>query len=642
MDGRPSQGFSFVVITDLHLSLADPGFGPNGDATLWFDADGLHERAPSTPGQARELLTEITERFPDAAFVLNVGDATNRGTDEELNAYAAAVADCPLRVVTIPGNHDHAAIDPAQAVDDPASIDFAFERLIGPRFGSFDHQGVHFAWIDWTTWHLGVDDRQQRAWLHDDLGALPAGTPVILLTHDQMLGDFYAELPSVPIATFSGHWHTSRVVEVSGTRHDNCGPAIFGGLDYCPAQYRHCRWTGDNLDVEPIVRGRGTSAAATLYSTGSRDASVTWSAALSGAVHRAEPVVADGLVLATSQDQRTPGGWLEAFDAAAGERVWSVRLASAVKAAPVVAGGAAVAAAVTGETVCVDLATGAERWRVRIDDDPLRLWLHLRPATDGRRVFVGDTGRFGALDLADGSVAWMRDDLGVRENITCHAHPVVVGDLVLASFAAQVPDVWCLRAASGEVEWPADTEAASIYRLPGDGVAVHLPRSPAGALAVAGDDVLVVRLGSRVERVRAKTGEVVWSAPFRGFFNPAGAVLVDDAIIACEGMGTVWCFDVSDGERRWTTPITTSAPISMGPYRSSGGALFAPPTRAGGRLLVPTGDGRIVTIRMDGTELGSYDIGVPIVAALSTYRDTVIAAPVDGVLRALPLDRLLV
>lgn len=632
---RRHRYFSFVQITDLHLSLGERAFGAGeGDATLWFEDGQLRERIVTTPGVLAALFDELSTRHPDAAFVVATGDVTNTGSEEELAAWQAATSRAALPVVSIPGNHDHMGAEPGAAP--------RWEAAVGPRWFSFEHGGVHFAAIDWFTHLLGIDAEVQEAWLAADLATVGAGVPVVLLTHDQMPSAFFAALPRRPIATFSGHWHTSRVVEAEGTRHYNTGTATFGGLDYSPPHYRLVTWDGARLAARTVARGEDHCAGATFRSepASARHGVLRWTSPLHGGAHLGAPVVDGALVLVPSRSEDEPAGALEAFEIATGERRWSLPFESSLKAAPVVAGDVVVAVDVRGEVACASVEDGRERWRVGLDD-PLALWVYLRPASDGRSVFVGDVARFSALRLTDGAVAWSRADLGQRENLTSLAHPVVVDGTLLVGFAGQVPDLWGLDPETGATRWPTGVEPRSIYRCPAGELALLLPRVIVGGITPDPDvpDVYVVRLGARVERLRAETGERVWSAQFLGWFNPAPPVVVGDTVIAVASTGEVHCFDRADGKLRWRRTVSTSAPVAMGAYRDTGAVLLAPVTAVREHLLVPCGDGRVVALDAGtGEPTGVADLGAPVTAALAVAGDLVIAACADGLLRALPLD----
>lgn len=635
-----SVPFTFVQITDLHLALGSRAFGKDsGDAVLWFEDGEMRERVVTTPEVLMNLFQEMAERYPDAAFVISTGDQTNSGTEEEFASYVECVSGAGMLVRSIPGNHDHNQLDPESL---PAIT--PYERHHGPRWFSFDHAGVHFAAIDWTTHHFAIDREVQEQWLLDDLAMLEPETPVILLTHDQMFSDFYERLPAPPVASFSGHWHTTRVVDALGTRHYNSGSTVFGGLDYSPAHYRVATWDGSELKVTTIARGPKELAGSTFRParTGRDAKKFQWVAELSGAIQRASPIVHDGIVIAASALEDKPGGFLEAFDPQTGRRVWSNQLSSAVKASPTVSGDSIVAAAVNGETLCAGVIDGTVRWRTEIDE-PLRPWIYLRPLIWEDKVFVGDVGRFACLDLGDGELVWAREDLGRRDNLTSHSHPVIAAGSLVLSFAAQVPDIWSLDPATGDTRWPKDAEPESIYRLDQLGIMQHLPRTPVSGFCADPDseDFYVIRLGSKIDRISAATGDVVWSSPLMGWFNPATPVVFGKHLLASVGTGSVWCFNRGDGSIEWKADFPHDAPIAMGPYRDGGGLLLASPVPVRDRILVALGDGRLVTLSSEGKIENQFHVGVPITASPAIPGELVVVAAVDGMLRAIALNRIL-
>ena len=613
-----SVPFSFAHVTDLHLSLDEWVFG---------------DPVAATPEATAAVFDEVVARAP-LAFIAVTGDQTNNGTDGEFAAYREIVARVRLRTVAIPGNHDHNSVDTAAARAKgerfgPGVAVTPYDEHLGPRWFSFDHAGVHFVAIDWTTHHLGLERDVQEAWVGADLAEVADGAPVIFLTHDLMSSDFLRRDRVNVVGSFSGHWHTSRVVEDNGALHVNTAPATFGGLDYAAAQWRVATWDGQRLSVETIRRNDPLFTRAAI-------ATAEWTASAGASSLRAGPLLAGDLVVVATGDEDHSAGSLAAYDARTGKPRWSVPMRSAVKSSPIVAGDRVVATAVTGETVCVALSSGEELWRREIDDR-LRLWTYLRPCTDGERIFVGDTARFCALDLADGSVVWSRDDLGVRGNITCHASPVVADGVLVVSFAAQVPDMWGLDPRTGATIWPPDAHADNAYDL-GEQTQSSLARSPVSAFAADpdGSDVYVIRLANTLDRVRAADGSVVWSSRVAGFFSPAAPVATGDDVVISEGTGAVRCVSRADGSTRWTTTVAASSPVWMGPYRNSGGALLGDALVTDLGVIVLSSDGRVVTLsRDDGSVMCERAIGRGFASAPALGPDNLMySLDIDGTLRA--------
>ncbi|WP_462188028.1 metallophosphoesterase, partial [Frankia sp. CcWB2] len=238
--------YRFVHVSDLHLR--DPAL----DHTLFS--------RPAELGSAQalsEFLARVTERAGEVSSVIVTGDLTDFGSDEEFELLRGAVSTSPLPVHLLPGNHDHIANNPGlfdmritrtgylMHSADPAG----YERNLGPRWYSFDLPGLHVVALDWLTHELGLDHEAQDAWLRADLASIPPQTPWILLSHDQPWRSVLDGLPRPPAATFSGHRHVSRVVEVDGTLHVSTPTALFGSLDYTPPSFRVVTWDGQKITL---------------------------------------------------------------------------------------------------------------------------------------------------------------------------------------------------------------------------------------------------------------------------------------------------------------------------------------------------------------------------------------------------------
>lgn len=146
-------GTSFAVITDTHQNVDIP------------------ERAE----QLRRVLGELEKRDP--AFVLNTGDITDIGTDDEYAVYRSCIpASLKDRMKDVPGNHE------SQWVTDAMET---YRSVIGPTHYSFDAAGLHLVALDpfvqheFDYWHYG----NLLDWLERDLQRVPKSTPIVLFQH---------------------------------------------------------------------------------------------------------------------------------------------------------------------------------------------------------------------------------------------------------------------------------------------------------------------------------------------------------------------------------------------------------------------------------------------------------------------------
>ena len=628
MAGRP---FSFVVLGDLHVSRPLPDDAPE-------IARRFLELTP--PEELRRFLEELPERVPDAELVITLGDLTNRGLPEEFERLLDAMHASPVPVVLLPGNHDHmnGAHDSITSrngevinTGDPAG----FVDRVGPRWFSFDHEGLHFAAIDWHTWELGLDDGEQEAWLAADVAALDDTTPWVLLSHDQMPARFFDPLTRQPVAAFSGHWHTTRVMRVNGTLHCNTPTPFFGGLDYTPPAFRVVTWDGRSCSLLTLTRVPGAQEHATFRMGGAsvsgRD-SVRWDVSLDGAVHRAAPVVDGERVLVASKCEDDARGALEVFRTDDGGLVARVGLTAAIKARPLVAGDVVVVVGVAGDVVALDRETLDERWRFDVPE-PLTQWVYLAPISDGTNVLTGDQSCLRAVDLRTGSLRWERRDLGPRVNFAVAGTPALVGDTLVVGFFPLA--VQGLDAATGESRWN--------HSKPGRDPIAGGMLAPAalGSIVAGADGEVYIHAIPGVERLDGRTGEVAWVAATPGVFNPAAPVVTPSGVVVACADGDVILLDPASGAVRWSVSVGGTAPFAFAPYTAVPHPLLAEPTVVGDVVVLPGLDGVVRTLDLtDGALRREVDLGSPIAAPVAVTDELVIAATVGGHLVAVEREAL--
>jgi outer membrane protein assembly factor BamB len=170
-----------------------------------------------------------------------------------------------------------------------------------------------------------------------------------------------------------------------------------------------------------------------------------------------------------------------------------------------------------------------------------------------------------------------------------------------------------------------------VTRWSGDGAPY---RSPASDLVADpdGTDVHLTRLGGRVERISAVTGERRWSTTVGAAFAPGRPLLVDGAVVVTTALGVVHRFDAATGAEVWRSDLGPRDLLAMGPYRRVGPAVPAGPVLAGEVLVQVAGDGRVH--RLDPTT-GAAEVvaalGVPITApAVAVGAGAVVVATAEG------------
>lgn len=634
-----SLPYEWVHLTDTHMSLPrDPSDEGEG---FGLYSDGSH------PEQIRDFLGRLSELAPEAQSVMITGDLVDHGLAEEFEAYLEVMATSPVPVHLIPGNHDHmngrhgsvvSRNDYLTNVGDTT----LYERFLGPRWYSFDVPGLHVVALDWHSHELGIDHELQNEWVRADLATLPEGSPWILLFHDQPSASILDELPWQPVAAFSGHWHTSRVVEVDGTLHVNSPTSFFASLDYSPPAFRRVRWDGERITMRTQtlptgaapqqLAGVGTATFAAAPSTADAEASVLWSTTMSGAGHRQRVAVQGGVVYAGGQIEDRAAGSVEAFDLDSGALLWSTPTASAVKTTPALGGGLVIAAEVSGDLTALDAATGELRWRLA-SSDPHRRFAWGAPTVHGDRVYLGDQSDLRAVDVRTGELVWRRTDLSPHHNLVNHAAPLLVDDLLIMGFWPTPQHPIGLDATTGASVWQTaeatgDDPFLALKKLLIMGTAAFDERT---------DRVIMPAFGHTTSVDRA-TGRTVWTQPHEGGFSPTTPLVTDAGyVVTVTGRG-LRLLDRQTGETLWDTPVSGDAPFPMASYTKTPHPVIAPPVLVDGELVLPGLDGVVRRFDLDGRLLGQVQLSTPIAAGLVHADGRLIAVGVDGSVQALRED----
>ncbi len=181
---RPHETFSFLFITDTHLQ-------PELDA-----AGGCH----ACFMKARTIGADFAIQGGDHVFDA-LGVARPRA-DDLIGLYTRTEQDLGMAVHHTIGNHDCFGVYARSGVlpTDPLYGKKFFEDHFGRLYYAFDHRGVHFIVLD----SIGITadrdyegriDAEQIAWLSRDLASLPAGTPIVVISHIPLATAFDSYAP---------------------------------------------------------------------------------------------------------------------------------------------------------------------------------------------------------------------------------------------------------------------------------------------------------------------------------------------------------------------------------------------------------------------------------------------------------------
>jgi outer membrane protein assembly factor BamB len=300
------------------------------------------------------------------------------------------------------------------------------------------------------------------------------------------------------------------------------------------------------------------------------------------------------------------GGDLIAFDAGAGDRLWTAAGAGTGR-PPAVVG-----AVVSSGPVGVTLPNGTERWAVRTGTAGVSA-----PTVVGNAVYVGSDDRYlYALSAADGDVRW-----AVRTDGRIRSSPVVDPESGTVYAGTQSGSLYAFGAADGTEVWRTDLGgqvqpptlwnktlylgvfSPTLYAVDAaDGtVRWRTERSDpflAGVPAVA-DGTVVAGKNGELAAFDAADGTELWSASYGEDMLVQSTPAIADGRAFVNLGDALRAFDLADGTELWS--LTT-------------GGATRPPVVRDGTVYAPSESGVVAADAADGTRQFGVGTGSPAVA----------------------------
>lgn len=233
--------FDFVFITDMHM-----------------------ENRRWGPVKTEASIREINDLQPTPALLWAQGDICLQGHAGEAYRKCLALAKMPVR--NGPGNHEM-LLEHANPRDE-------FEALFGPTYYSFDWAGAHCIVLDgnkpipgqtgFKAVH-GAIEGSELAWLRADLGAQPAGKPIIVGIHIPIVSSYpqrrrespkdapYWEVTNADAITDLFAQHKVRLV-LQGHMHEN-ERTVVKGVEYVESISLSGSWFKSGAAMERGVDG---------------------------------------------------------------------------------------------------------------------------------------------------------------------------------------------------------------------------------------------------------------------------------------------------------------------------------------------------------------------------------------------------
>lgn len=323
----------------------------------------------------------------------------------------------------------------------------------------------------------------------------------------------------------------------------------------------------------------------------------------------ADPVVAGGRVFTLDASARVSAV------STSGALLWSAdltperdRSSDATGGGLAVAGGTLYVTLGFGDLVALDAASGAVRWRQRLDaaaSGPPTVF-------DGRIYLAAGDETGWAVRAEDGLVDWQFDTVPSLSNVLGAPAPALTGKF--AVFAFGNGDVVAVFRRGGLRRW----NAAVTGERPGRALARI--GDITGAPVVSGSRLYAANQSGRLVALDIENGDRLWTAR-EGAVDPVWPA--GDSVFAVTDRQQLIRVDIADGQVIWAAELpgyVKDKPRRRGKIYASFGPILA-----GGRILVASGDGFVRSFAPeDGRMLSMIEVlggaaTAPVVAGNTLY-----------------------
>lgn len=306
------------------------------------------------------------------------------------------------------------------------------------------------------------------------------------------------------------------------------------------------------------------------------------------------------------------GATVSAFDAGSGGLLWSINLTPENEnTIDGFGGGLAYAAERVyvsngfGRLTALSAVNGETLW-----ETPLGAPSRAAPAVEGNRVFaVTRNNRIVAVDATSGEVLWTEQGLDQSAGMLGGAAPAAVGPAVVAPFSSGELNAYA--ADTGRTGWVDDLTSTR------GGTALGALNDVAGDPVISDGVVYAASQSGKLVAVDLRSGERVWTRDVGGTQTP---YVAGPYLFFVSGQGDLAALQKDTGDVIWSVPL--------GAYRDANREepiIWAGPVAAGGRLLLVSDLGRLVSIDpTNGGVVAEFDLpggatNAPVVANGTVY-----------------------
>lgn len=361
-------------------------------------------------------------------------------------------------------------------------------------------------------------------------------------------------------------------IPVRQVRADTAAPSAGAMAVRLPPAVANADW--------PQMNGNATRSIGHVAASGSLQQ--VWQASVgtgSGGRIVSPPIVSGGRVYAMDA-----ASTITAVNASSGAMVWSVDLTPDTENAIDGFGGGLAAAdgriyatSGFGFLTALDATSGAEVWR-----STLRAPSRAAPSVVGGRVFaVTRDNRVFAFDGTTGQEGWNRQGLEQTAGVLGGAAPAATGRVVVAPYSSG--ELTAYLAESGRPVWEED-----LTGIRGAGGIAAL-NDVAGDPVIVDGVVYAASQSGRLVAIGLQDGDRLWTRNIGGSQAP---YVAGNAVFFVDDSGDLHALDRQSGDTAWRVPLGA---FEDPDYREDP-IVWAGPVAAGGRLLLTSSTGRLVSV----------------------------------------------
>jgi outer membrane protein assembly factor BamB len=343
----------------------------------------------------------------------------------------------------------------------------------------------------------------------------------------------------------------------------------------------------------------------------------------------ASPVIASGVVYVAVTDlgDGTTGG-IVALDLATGAQRWRVPTTRTIRGGLAIADGTLLAPLIDGTLLGLDATTGALRWRLELSSEisPEAGALFAAPTADQDDLFVGHQRTVAAIGARAGSMLWTDDPVPDGRD-SQSAAAIAIGDgIAVGTFERALGGVIAWDRVTGQRLW--QVNAAATIAINASPVIDH----DTVYFSSGADEVTALDLAGHPRwNVKLDPDGFEWGNATIG--TPA---LSREILVVPTLYRDLVALDARTGAELWRASASPG-PLRTTHYRGGHEAGFAAsPVITGDLVWAVDTSGQLFALELrTGRQLWRTELGVPVLAPLAASGDYLVVASYDGTVRAL-------